>query len=402
MKSARLSQNILTFLLSLLLAFFLWVIATETENPTLEQTLPQPFSIRIEGLDSSLIAYGYESVQVKLTARAPRSVWETFQSGDVDFFVDVTGLEPGMYTLPIEVRFKQLMRVVRLQPEQVVVRIEPLLTSEIPVQAIVRGTPALGYQVSEPKLVPQKILISGPASSVNQVVAAQIILDVNERRQNLQGDYSPVIVDENGNILPYLTPDPQRISVALSVEQLGNYRDMAIKVKLNGQPAAGYRITRVEVDPPIVTAFGPVELIRGLEGFIETAPVNLNQATSTISVTTLLQLPSGLSLLLPAPQVQVVVHIAPIQSSLALDRAVEIQGTTIYSVTVAPSVVSLILSGPLPTLDRLDPNTVHAIVDVTDLEPGIHRIEVRVIAPPDLVVESVIPETLNVTITIGP
>jgi len=402
MRSTRLSQNLFTLLLSLALAFFLWVIATETENPTQEKSLPQAFSLQVKGLDSSLIAYGHETVRVKLTARAPQSVWENFQNSDVAFFIDVTGLGPGIYTLPIEVQFKRLMRVVRLQPEQVTIQIEPVLTREVPVEVLVQGTPALGYQALTPTLVPQKVVITGPASSVSRAVAARVVLDVNERRQSLQGDYGPVVVDKAGTPLPYITCDPLQISVALTIEQLGNYRDMAIKVRLTGQPAAGYRITRVEVDPPIVTAFGSTELIRSLEGFIETVPVSLNQLTEPISVTARLQVPEGLSILLPAPQVQVVVHIEPIQGSVTLERVVELQGASFYSVTVAPATVSLILSGPLPVLDRLDPNTVHAMVDVSGLGPGVHTLKVNVIVPPNLKVESAIPETLSVTISTGP
>ncbi len=402
MRSGRLSQNLFTFLLSLALAFFLWVIATETENPTLERSLPQAFSVQVKGLDSSLIAYGHETVRVKLTARAPKSVWENFQNSDVEFFIDVAGLRPGIYTLPIEAEFKRLMRVVRLQPEQVTVQIEPLLTREVPVEVLVQGTPALGYQALTPVLVPQKVVITGPASSVTRAAVARIILDISERRQSVQGDYGPVVVDEAGTPLPYITCDPLQVSVALTIEQLGNYRDMAIKVRLTGQPAAGYRITRVEVDPPIVTAFGSAELIRSLEGFIETTPVSLNQLTESISVTARLQVPEGISVLLPAPQVQVMVHIEPIQGSITLERVVELQGTSVYSVTIAPNTVSLILSGPLPVLDRLDPNTVHAMVDVTGLGPGVHTLKVKVIVPPNLKVESAIPETLSVTLSASP
>ncbi len=403
MRRSRLSQHVLTFLLSLALAFFFWVVATETENPTTEQALPQVMMVETKGVANGLMAYGHENVRVRVTARAPLSVWNALESSDVELYVDLTGLSAGTYTLPIEVKFKRRpMQLVRLQPDQVVVQVEPRLTREVPVEAVVQGTPALGYQAQTPVLVPTTVVVSGPASSVNRVAAARVTLDISDRRQSLQGDYGLVAVDATGKALPYVTCDPLQVTVSLPIEQLGNYRDMAVKVKLSGQPAAGYRVTRVEVDPPVVTAFGPTDLIRSLEGYIETASVNLNNLTDSISVTVLLQVPSGLSVLLPAPQVQVAVHIEAIQGSLTLERTVEIQGNTTYSVTVAPQTVSLILSGPLPVLDRLDPNTVHVMVDVGNLSPGEYVLNVKVIAPPNLKVESTIPQTLSVLVGTAP
>lgn len=399
----KFSQNFLIFLLSLGLAFLFWVAATETENPTLQQELSDTLVLTVKDLDSDRYAYGHETVRVHVTARAPKSVWESLASDDVTAVVDVSGLPLGTHVVPIEVRFKRRpMQQVRIQPDSVAITLEPRQTREVPVEIVTRGTPALGYQVQALNFTPQKVIVSGPASSVERVQSARVVLDISERRQSLQQDYRLVSVDKNGDPVPYITCDPAQVTVSLTVEQLGNYRDMAIKVQLRGQPAPGYRVTRVEVDPLVVTAFGPTDLIRAMEGYIETAPVNLNQLTESISLTVLLQVPSGLSVLLPAPQVQVAIHVEAIQGSLTLERPVEIQGADSTTVTVAPSSVSIILSGPLPILDRLDPNTVHAIVDVTGLTSGEHVVDVRVIAPPNLNVNSILPQTLSVVVNPPP
>ncbi len=394
----RFSQNLLTFLLSLSLAFLFWVVATETENPTREEVLPAR-SVTLKGLLPDLYAYGYESAQVRLVVRAPASVLSVLQVSDVDVYLNVEGLSPGTHVLPVEVALaRRPIRVISIEPEKIAVQIEQRLTRQIPVRPVVQGTPALGYQAGELQIAPQKVVITGPASSVERAAEAQVVLDIGEKRQSIRGDFRLRVVDQAGKELPYVSCDPATVTVALVIEQLGNYRDMAVKVNLTGQPAPGYRVTRVEVDPPIVTAFGPTDMIRALEGYIETAPVSLNQLTAPISLTVLLQVPTGLSVLLPAPQVQVVVRVEPIQGSITLERALEIQGNTLYTATVAPPTVSIILSGPLPILERLDPNTVHAIVDVSDLAPGDYVLEVKVIAPPNLKVESILPQTVSVSL----
>jgi YbbR domain-containing protein len=65
--------------------------------------------------------------------------------------------------------------------------------------------------------------------------------------------------------------------------------------------------------------------------------------------------------------------------------------------------VDVILSGPLPILNNLNTSDVRVILDLTDLQPGTYQLNPRVeIGVPELLVESILPETIEVIISIPP
>jgi len=62
----------------------------------------------------------------------------------------------------------------------------------------------------------------------------------------------------------------------------------------------------------------------------------------------------------------------------------------------------VIISGPLPLLDALTPASLRVTVDVTGLPEGIHVLYPIVeLAVSDLVIQSILPETVEVVIARG-
>ncbi|HID88835.1 MAG TPA: hypothetical protein EYP52_03895 [Anaerolineae bacterium] len=99
--------------------------------------------------------------------------------------------------------------------------------------------------------------------------------------------------------------------------------------------------------------------------------------------------------------VTVQVSVVPLEGSLTVERKVEIQGLEPgFTATVAPDVVEVILSGPLPVLEQLTEEDVRVLVDLLGLNPGIHSLEPEVVAPPDVKTETVIPSSVQVEITL--
>jgi YbbR domain-containing protein len=57
----------------------------------------------------------------------------------------------------------------------------------------------------------------------------------------------------------------------------------------------------------------------------------------------------------------------------------------------------------LPILDDLNASDVRVILDLTDLQPGTYQLNPRVeVDIPELLVESILPETIEVIISIPP
>jgi hypothetical protein len=103
-----------------------------------------------------------------------------------------------------------------------------------------------------------------------------------------------------------------------------------------------------------------------------------------------------------ASGVLVTVDVSPIEGGQTVQRPVTFQGLRETRTAVArPSQVDVILSGPLPRLQSLTIQDVKVIVDLFGLEPGVHKVKPTVVVPEGLRVENVLPDTVEVEISIG-
>jgi YbbR domain-containing protein len=194
------------------------------------------------------------------------------------------------------------------------------------------------------------------------------------------------------------------VQVSARVVQLGGYRDVAVKVIIEGQVEPGYWVTRITVSPPVVTVYSAdAESVVVLPGFVETEPLVLTGASADLSRRLTLSLPEGVA---PVGEQTVLVDvgIAAIESSLTVTRQLEIQGLGpgLYA-SPSPDTVSVILSGPLAVLERLTLSDVRVVLDLRDMGIGTHQVAPEVVVlPSGLVAQAILPATIEVTIARTP
>jgi YbbR domain-containing protein len=142
-------------------------------------------------------------------------------------------------------------------------------------------------------------------------------------------------------------------------------------------------------------------LIESLPGYVETSTLDLSGASSNIVTQLALNLPSGV-LLTGDQAVSVQIEIVPIEDSRTVSfRQVEVIGLgTGLTAEISPTTVDVILSGPLPVLNSLQPADVHVRVDLTGLTAGTYQlVPIVVVAEQGVSVQSILPGTVEVTIS---
>jgi YbbR domain-containing protein len=293
-------------------------------------------------------------------------------------------------------------QIVLANPETVTVVLEPTATRTLPIDISLSGLPAIGYQAGEVTISPTEVVISGPESIVNQAVRARVFINLDGVRENIEQSNPVQVVNEDNIVIRGLTVTPETVQVNVPVSQQGGFRDVAVKVVVIGQIAAGYRLENISVFPPVVTIFASdPELVNSLPGIVETQPLDLQDAEEDITTRLALNLPEDVTIV-GAQTVQVTVGISPIQTSLTLlNQPIDVIGLTEgLAVQIFPETVDVIISGPLPVLDALTPQDVIVTVDVTGLGLGTHQLTPVVDVLVDNVeVESILPGTIEVVIS---
>ena len=117
---------------------------------------------------------------------------------------------------------------------------------------------------------------------ISQVASVDAIVTIDNVRASIEQTVRLVARNTEGGVVDGVSIAPDAAVVNVPMEQLSNYRDLAVRAQLSGQPAEGYAITNIGADPQVVTVFGPKEAILQLPGFIETLEVAVEDATGDI------------------------------------------------------------------------------------------------------------------------
>ena len=406
MINPRLASNVRTFLLALVLGTAVWVSAVSSADPNEAHDYPKPVPIEIVGQDPSLILTNELPTNMMIRIRAPRSIWDslTTQDNAVRAILDLSGLGAGEHTVPVKVQITlRPTQIVLQDPKTLTVDLESLDQKTIPLTLALNGQPAAGYQAGDAALALKEATISGPSSLVKQAMRAQVAVSLDGVRESLDEPAAIQIIDAKGDVMHGLTINPESVQVKVPISQQGGFRDVAVKVVVQGQIAAGYRLENISVFPPVVTVLGAnTAEVNSLPGVVETQPLNLQDAKQDISTRLTLNLPKNITLV-GAQTVQVQVSISPIQTSITLqNQSINVTGLGAgLSAQVFPQTVDVIVSGPLPVLDKLASQDVKVTVNLTGLTPGTYQLKPEV--EPlngNVLVESILPGTVEVVLSI--
>ncbi len=397
-------QNIGTLVLAFLLAILVWVVAVNEENPPETRILAQEVPIELLGKSDDMLIIGSVVSSTRVGLTAPRLTWEKLSARQVRVTADVTGLEPGAYTLPLSATTTETnARDLTLDPAEITITLERSATRAIPVEVTLLGEPAAGYEAEQPQLSAEAVTVFGPSSAVGRVSSILARLSIEGLRGDFRGTVNFLPVDSAGNPVGGVTLTPATAQVTVPITQREGYRDVAVKLVITGQVASGYQVTNITVAPNFITvASSDPRLVEQMPGFVNTLPLDISGASDDVVRRLPLELPAGVTV--DGEQVVLVqVNIAAIEYSLQVERVLEMRGLSVgLSATTSPATVDVLLLGPLTVLDGLSLEDVRVILDLEGLGPGAYQVTPRVeVLPEGLRAENVLPSQVEVIVVLG-
>jgi YbbR domain-containing protein len=395
-----LANNASLMILAVLMAFLVWVVASLQQDPIVEKTLSAPVVIVASPPNDQTVLASTLPTSVTVRVRAPQSTFDSLNASSVQVAVDLSQLGIGEHTIRLE-------PVIRASPAELVtwrpltasVAIAEVIAVSMPVRVILEGTPAIGYRAQPPLAEPPQVLVTGARQIIEQIEQLEVKISIEGARSSIEQTVRPTTRGRNGESFSGVVLSPTVVSVRVPLEQLSNFKDLAVRVRPVGQPAEGYAITSISVSPQVVTVFGPRETIQQLPGFIDTLEVSVAGATQDVEQRVGLNVPPNVSPIGDNVTVLVRVRIEPQQGARTVSRRVSVVGLGEgLSAKVSPLTVDIVLFGPQPTLSRLTLDNVRVEVDVTGLDVGVHQLTPKVTVPEDLSIQSMVPSAVQVEI----
>jgi YbbR domain-containing protein len=372
-------ENVMWFAGSLVLAFFVWVIATSEADPIQERRFPNvPVQITV---DDGLLITNDPRNTATVTVRAQQSVLNLLTVDDIVVQADLSGHEAGTDVIELQARIApgRPARVVDTSPRQLTVTLEMIAQRFIPLRAAVESEPPPGFRYDPPVFdVPQnQVLVSGAASKVELAVAAQAELDLNDQRNPLETDVALTVVDVNGDPVTDVTIEPPIVHVQVNIQRRNDVREVSVSpnILVDTLPT-GYVLTSISYNPQVILVSGSPEQMRDIPDTLATAPIDLTNRTDDFEITVPVDLPQEGFLLVGNQNITVSVEIEARTANRQFDGIpVEITGLSEgYTAQIAPDEVTVLVTGPQPVLETLASSDIQVTVDLNGLLEGNYQL----------------------------
>ncbi|HRO24711.1 MAG TPA: CdaR family protein, partial [Promineifilum sp.] len=225
--------NVATFILSLILAIFIWTSASQSQDPIRTRFLEVP--VQYVGLPENTTLVDVDPRQtVQIRLEGPDTILQKYTPEDFSATVDLSQVPSGeRVSVDINVTTtKTGAEISFITPEQVDVTLEEQVTRDIPVELDIRGSVARGHSQGEPLIEPPTIRVSGPASQVNQLNFALVTIFLNSAVETLVETSTPLFYDLAGRVssVNALALSHNTVSVTIPVEELAGFADKLVTV----------------------------------------------------------------------------------------------------------------------------------------------------------------------------
>lgn len=285
-------EKILLMVASFIISIALWFQVQPMFEPGREREFSIP--LNFENRPDNLATFAANDA-VTVVATGTLAELDKLDISQIEAFVDLKNVREGEQNLPVQVRAPS-SSAVSFEPkiQRVRVTAEPIRRSPKVVEVLTNGVPPEGLVYQDAVVQPSEVLIEGPESYFNQVVTARVVLDLSRIRPGATIPLTVEIVDKDGKPVPSMTADPSRVTVAASFKVSLASRSVPIIVDWGGDPAPGYQITEITVDPPKVELKGESALIGGITT-LQTNRLSFAGIKQTKTMSATLKIPEGLT-----------------------------------------------------------------------------------------------------------
>ena len=318
--------------------------------------------------------------------------------------VDLANVPAGTGAVSVPVRVVAAegsdIQVIGFTPDRVTVELDTIAQREFRVDVAIAPLPP-GLSTGAPTIDPATVVVSGPKSIVDTIVAVRADVTVQPSGISIDQDITPIAIDAADAPVAPVSIDPPTVNVTVPVFQDVRNKTLPVTPVVTGQPAPGFEVDAIVAQPSVVTVAGDAEELGGLTS-LETDPLSVNGASEDVSAEVGLVTPEGV-VPVDAATVTVTITLRPVTVTRTFEAGLDLTGEqpgTTYAVSVES--VLLTLGGSIADLDRLSGATLVGSLAVGELGPGTTDVTVTVDLPAGVTLVAASPEIVAVTVTLPP
>ncbi len=378
------TNNLGMKLISLPLAFVIWIIIINIDDPTISRNFPN-VAIELQNTDAiATLGKVYEIAEgnaVTVTVTGRRSIVDKVRSSDLKVTADLKQMS-AFNKIDVEVscdKYSYADLSYSTKPKMLTVSLEDKITKQFKVNIETTGSIDDNFYVGNLEANPKMIEVSGAQSVVERISDVRVIVPLNDEVDDFkQHKLIPKAYDANGKEIDSSKLEFSDISITVKID-VQNTKILPIEVKTVGTPIAGYGIVATNYDPSQIKVTGTEEALSQITSI--PVEVDVTNARSTIEKEIILTpyLPEGVSIVGTMNSIAVKVTIQQMVAKKITFTSDNITMLNLpeglgYSLTEADRVFEVTVMGIESALETLTPEQLGAYVDLTGLTEGNHSV----------------------------
>ena len=271
----KITNNLLLKILSLIIAFLVWLIVVNADNPIMTESFVvsdvQLLNEAYIDADGKMCMQDEEQDPIRVTIRAERKVLDRISASDIRAVADLqqaVSLDTDPVMVPITAVCAGIApEDIQVTPQNLSLHVEDKDTQEFVVNVTTNNTrPDRGYEVGTLSSNPEKIKITGPISLINKIDRVNAAIDVSDASEDVTEETEVTVIDKNGEVFSDTDMAYLNVSKVYVTARLWEVRsDVRIRAEYSGTAAEGYEAESITTTPNVITVAGSTSALEALE-----------------------------------------------------------------------------------------------------------------------------------------
>jgi hypothetical protein len=283
-------------------------VVAYAQNPTQSRSVQLP--VATSSLPPGLVVVG-KVPPVPVTVIGTADNLSHFVPGSLHVTGNFSNVKVGTNKVPIDVQNSD-PNISIVASSSVTVNIDDLgsATQTVSIERVNALPPGFHEQTTATTITPPTVRVDGPKS---QLAGIQAVVIIDLAGVTAPGSTAPVSVqvwNASKKIVPQMTVTPPQVSVKMVIQADAVTLNKPVGFTLTGQPAAGYRVTNVQIAPLEVQATGLQNTLAGLL-LMATDPVDITGQKTDVIRTVTIRPPDGVTVNQKTATVHVFISATP-------------------------------------------------------------------------------------------
>lgn len=398
----KITNNLLLKILSLIIAFLVWLIVVNADNPIMTESFVvsdvQLLNEAYIDADGKMCMQDEEQDPIRVTIRAERKVLDRISASDIRAVADLqqaVSLDTDPVMVPITAVCAGIApEDIQVTPQNLSLHVEDKDTQEFVVNVTTNNTrPDRGYEVGTLSSNPEKIKITGPISLINKIDRVNAAIDVSDASEDVTEETEVTVIDKNGEVFSDTDMAYLNVSKVYVTARLWEVRsDVRIRAEYSGTAAEGYEAESITTTPNVITVAGSTSALEALEEqnntiWIPADAVDISGEKSDYEEKINISdyLPEGLKLTADSSEdLFIRVNILPEGSSVCevpTKNIIVENAPDTMQVAFDTAMIEVRIKKTSEDLEDLTEKEIQASIDLEDIEEGSHELPVEIRLP---------------------